>query len=202
MKTFKNLTGERYNKWTVLGLSHQKKHRYYFCRCDCGTEKIIQGPSLTQGTSVSCGCYRVEINRELHIKHGMVTHPAYQSWSAMRRRCNDPSFKSYERYGGRGIKVYPKWETFDGFWEDMGATWCEGLTIDRYPNGQGNYEPSNCRWATDIEQANNQITNVAILGFSTMRAAARHHGISYDMLKQRVHAGWPEERLLEPSGRP
>jgi hypothetical protein len=80
--------------------------------------------------------------------------PAYSSWKAMRYRCLNPSSPKYRYYGGRGIRICARWESFDNFLDDMGPR-PEGTTLDRFPNGDGDYEPANCRWATKAQQVAN-----------------------------------------------
>jgi hypothetical protein len=132
--------------------------------------------------------------------HGMSFHPAYQNWMHAKGRCNDTRNKYYKDYGGRGIKVCDRWSSFEAFWEDMGPTWKEGLTLDRINNQKG-YEPDNCRWATAMEQANNRWDNRIINtpnGRMTISQAARLFGINQHTLFGRVRANWPDDRLFDP----
>jgi hypothetical protein len=92
------------------------------------------------------------------LKPGFSDTPEYRSWKAMKQRCTSPSHPAYKRYGGRGIAICDRWRFgmngrsgFESFLSDMGPR-LEGKTLDRYPNNDGNYEPSNCRWATSEQQ--------------------------------------------------
>lgn len=97
-------------------------------------------------------------------------------WKSMRRRCSDPSVPEYKNYGGRGIKVCSRWDnSFLTFYHDMGAR-PEGLTLDRI-NNNGDYEPSNCRWATRVEQC--------ITRRKTVLNKSGFKGVSYDRSKDR-----------------
>ena len=93
---------------------------------------------------------RVKVDRAGRSRSG-----AYHSWKAMVRRCTRPDAKSYADYGGRGITVCERWLDFENFYADMGER-PEGMSIDRYPDMDGNYEPGNARWATRSEQQRNQ----------------------------------------------
>lgn len=86
---------------------------------------------------------------------GLKTSPEYNSWQAMRSRCNNPNHMAFKNYGGRGIKVCPEWQSsFEAFLRDMGNR-PEGTTLDRINTG-GSYEPHNCKWSTWVEQQNNR----------------------------------------------
>lgn len=161
-----DLTGKKFGNLTVIskvdkpsGLSNTRAQ--WLCVCSCGTTVRVEGPSLRNGPTKSCGCLRTEMIRESKITHGQCVKgsrsAAYNSWSQMIARCTNHNSTHYRHYGGRGIKVCERWKKFQNFYEDMGD--CpKGLSIDRI-NNDGNYEPDNCRWATIYEQSNNKRTN-------------------------------------------
>lgn len=133
--------------------------------------------------------------------HGWSGSGTYKSWLAMRQRCNKPGVTSYEDYGGRGIRVCERWESFENFLADMGPR-PVGTTLDRYPNGDGNYEPGNVRWATSAEQARNKRNNVrvAIAGSTALLVeVAERSGVSAATLRARVNAGVTGEALTSPA---
>ena len=149
------MEGKRFGRWTVQKLDSIDSHRRkkYVCKCDCGTVKVVYMQSLTGGKSKSCGCYQKQRAVETHTKHGRIAQPTYNSWHTMKKRCKLKTDISYENYGGRGIKVCDRWESFVNFLADMGER-PKGTTLDRI-NNDGNYERSNCRWSTLSKQAFN-----------------------------------------------
>lgn len=141
-------------------------------------------------------------------RHGHCTRTGhsgeYSSWSKMRRRCNEPSNNRYKDYGARGIKVCERWSSFEVFLSDMGPKPSPLHSLDRIDTN-GNYDPSNCRWATSKQQNNNRRDNV-VLDVNgkrqTMTQWANETGIKVGTIWYRIKAGWsPSEAILTPGRR-
>lgn len=121
------------------------------------------------------------------VNHNRTKTTEYRIWRNMRYRCNNPNSRQYQDYGGRGISVCPRWDSFVSFLEDMGSR-PKGKSIDRI-NNDANYEPSNCRWATMFEQNGNTRTNVMIDGKCASQIAREigvHPNSIYKRLKSEV----------------
>jgi predicted nucleic acid-binding Zn ribbon protein len=134
--------------------------------------------------------------------HGMSQSKPYAVWKTMRNRCKHPTHNRYASYGGRGIKVCEEWESFDTFWADMGATYSEGLTLDRI-DPDGDYCKENCRWISQKEQQRNRRNNAVVnskYGVMTLAELAEVSGIKYQTLESRHWRGCPDDHLTDPVG--
>ena len=123
--------------------------------------------------------------------HGMTGTPTYKTWDAMKRRVRCRTDKDYGNYGGRGIDMDPRWNSFISFYKDMGNK-PNGTTIGRIDNCKG-YWPNNCRWETILQQNNNRRSSVYItVNGETLSMAqwAKKVGISRHGIRYRFLAGW------------
>lgn len=130
--------------------------------------------------------------------HGMSRSPEYSAWRALRERCRNPNAQAWANYGGRGIRVCDRWESFDAFFADMGERPGPGFEIDRIDNS-GNYEPSNCRWATCKENNRNKRSNrhLTMDGVTlTIAEWAERTGQRDDTIHHRLRRGQTEEQAI------
>ncbi len=144
---YDSLVGEKYSKWTILGYFSARRCIMLECICECGKTSSIQSNAVLHSRSKSCLSCAPK-------KHGYYRTSTNRSWNSAKNRCNNPNNKDYASYGGRGIKMCDRWNDFTNFLADMGEK-PDGKSLDRV-NNDGDYEPDNCRWATQSEQNSNQ----------------------------------------------
>jgi hypothetical protein len=198
---FKDMTGQRFGRLTVVRRDNRKPEVRWLCVCDCGNEVTPRGYALRSGKAQSCGCRAREIARDTFTKHGMHDTRIYSIWANMLARCSNPSSAMFKHYGGRGIYVCERWHIFDNFHKDMGVR-PEGRSLDRIDNN-GPYGPTNCRWADKNTQSRNR-RRLHLITFNGQTKIitdwAKDIGIQPSSLSQRLKNGWPLTRALtEPA---
>jgi len=131
------------------------------CLCACGTYAVVPAARLLSGGARSCGCARREMLAQgrARLRHGHArkgrASAEYRIWTGLHTRCFNPKAQNYRHYGGRGITICARWESFENFLADMGPRPTPLHSIER-KNNDGNYEPDNCAWATQSEQCKNR----------------------------------------------
>lgn len=193
-----DLTGRTFGLWTVVAFKEVRGPVDYrwTCRCACGTIRDVKRDNLMKGESKSCGCQRVKDFVARRTKHGMYESPVYKVWTAMKQRCLNSKNPEFKNYGARGIKVCAEWLVFENFLADMGEPPPE-MSIEREDNS-GNYEKSNCRWATSGDQLRNtRRTRLLTFHGETMCLAdwAVRLDIHWTSLHKRLKR-WPMEEAL------
>lgn len=197
--------GDRYGRLVAIKFHGQRQkdgRSLWKFQCDCGSVTIELTKQVKNGHKQSCGCLRSEMTLPPNnLIHGMTRSPEYVSWQAMLKRCADTIHKSYNRYGGRGIKVCDQWLSFKSFYADMGDRPSQKHSLDRI-NNDGNYEPINCRWAPPKTQGRNRSTNKRYMidGESiTLSEIAERLNLSVDTVWRRLNRrGWTIENLFDP----
>ena len=199
-----DLNGRIFGRLTVLCFAgrNKSKNRTWLCRCECGTELPISSSNLLSGASESCGCLKMEALIKRNTKHGQSKRVGesreHAVWCGMRQRCTNPKSRNWNDYGGRGIRVCERWDSFTNFLADMGPCPDE-YTIERKDNN-GNYEPSNCIWATRKVQARNK-RNVRLYEFNgesrSIHEWSEITGIHVETLRNRLKRyKWSIEKAL------
>lgn len=200
MPKFLDLTDKTFGRLTVTGPAIRRAGRVHWqCRCECGSTPVVFVGSLRAGRTESCGCLRAETTAARNHAHGGTSLPEYRVWLSMRTRCTNSAEPSYPRYGGRGIQVCERWESFENFLADMGSRPTRHHQIERTDN-DGNYEPGNCRWATRSENCNNRVSSRVLVHDGrtlTLAEWARETGLNSHTVANRIdRLGWSVQRAL------
>lgn len=191
MARYTDVLGQKFGRLTATKYLGEGK---WLCVCDCGNQSRPSVTALQTGNTRSCGC----LHRESRHKHGMCSERIYRVWTSMRARCSNPNDASYHNYGGRGIKVCERWNSFGNFFADMGNR-PKGFDIDRLDNDK-DYCPENCRWVSRRQNLlNTRITRMITFNGETlpMRIWAERYGIKHTTLKYRIDTGMPVGQALK-----
>lgn len=207
-KNFRNLVGEKFGRLNVVRFAGKRINSlgypvwFWECKCDCGNMVFARGTSIACGESKSCGCFQRDDASRVHTIHGLSNSPEYKTWTAIRDRCFNPNTEFWRYYGGRGVKVCDRWMDFENFFADMGVRPSSKHSIERR-NTNGDYEPSNCCWATWVDQSRNRRSNRIITFNGQQKCLAEWSeitGIKTDTIASRIRNGWsPELALTRPA---
>lgn len=195
-----DLTGRLFGQLTVIKevpgvrMAVGRPVRRWLVRCDCGNLKEIDQLHLTRnkGSSRSCGC--VSLRKKFPTKNTIYYRRLYHVWLQMVKRCHQPKNASYQKYGARGIKVCSSWRAYSQFYNDMIDTYAPGLTIERI-DVNGNYEPSNCTWIPNENQAKNRRTTRWVNGMCA-KDACKLAGVNYATFLLRLKRGQTIEQAF------
>jgi hypothetical protein len=196
-----DLSGRRFGKLTVawpVAKVHRRK-TFWLAFCDCGNFRTVRADQVVDGHPRHCGCVPSKSVKHGHKRNGRCS-PEYLTWQAIVARTTRRTHAQWENYGGRGIRMCRRWRySFVNFLSDMGARPSAKHSIDRWPDNNGDYRPSNCRWATPTQQHNNTRRNV-FLTFNgerhTVSEWAKILGMRAVTLRTRLYDGWTIKRAL------
>lgn len=208
-----DVVGTKFGRYTVIGEAAPYKsskgthYRMVMCQCECGTTKSVLLASLRSGKSKSCGCLAIEVRKAKQTKHGDGHSRLNGVWTNMKQRCYNPKRVDYAKYGKRGITVCDEWKNDYAAFRDWAIANGYDLqakrgqcTIERI-DVNGNYEPSNCRIATQKEQCNNLRKNVLIEidgRTQTLKQWADESGLNEAKIRYRYRNGYTGSDLLNP----
>ena len=197
-RIYRDYIGRTFGLLTVVDRAGVRaRQTLWLCRCECGVEIVERRDRLRMGKRTAC--WRKNHPRPPSPKTLPQLHPVeYDAWMRMRERCNNPNRKGHKHYGGRGIKICPQWDSFAQFLADMGSRPPDKPTLERL-DVNGDYEPSNCAWATWAEQRRNQ-RNSRYVEWQGERVylkdLAKRHKLSLQLVGARLKMGWSLEKAL------
>ncbi len=198
--------GDKFGRLTVIGTPFSKGPRcrwFVECCCECGERRTFGCDDLRMGDSKSCGCLNRQSSSQRFTTHGSTNTRLYGVWKTMKTRCFNPNHDYFKGYGGRGITICKEWiHNFAAFrdWA-MSNGYRNGLSIERKDNN-GNYEPSNCKWATPKEEARNTHRNHTLTAFGETKTIAAwvedsRCCVGYTTLHSRINfLGWDNEKAI------
>lgn len=197
------MIGTRFSRLVVLRKVDAPGRSRYVCTCDCGREVRVWATSLKTRNTKSCGCLKIDSAKSRATKHGKYGTRIYNIWAGMLGRCKNPSQDNYRWYGGRGISVCKRWHAFSNFYSDMGDPPSNKHELDRLDPNQG-YSPSNCRWATALEQRRNTRRKIMVLLDGkkvSLHEACDRYGIRSGTTEKnrvlaRIRLGWDPLKAL------
>lgn len=197
-----NLLGQKFSKLTVISFKGKNSDNrdLWECICECGNHKITTSYRLRIGKTKSCGCLYKETAQLRSVSS--ISIKIRRKWDSMIGRCYRKNDISFKHYGGRGITVCDEWKnSFDTF-KDWAVEngFSEKLSLERKDNN-GNYYPSNCKWATTIEQAYNTQRTIKILingEYLNSRQVEQKFGINQKALYRRIKLGFSGVDLVRP----
>ena len=200
---YEDLTGRKFGRLTEVKIVAHGPTKWE-CSCECGNATVVRSEDLKNGKVVSCGCFAKEVSGTQNYKHGKSNSRIFRIWANMLTRCHNSNSPSYANYGARGITVCEEWmDKENGFINFYNWTishgYSEKLTLDRI-NVNGNYEPSNCRWATPKEQMNNMRRN-RIIEYNgeklTLKQTAEKYNMQEATIRHRLNKGWSVKDAIE-----
>ena len=203
MSKIKDETGNRFSKLLVLKRADNTRNgqTQWLCKCDCGNECVVTASNLRRGKQVSCGCHGKSVNAKNDVPTELRQTRLYTIWKDMQYRCYNKKSNRFHRYGLKGVKVCDEWlNSFEAFYEwAMNNGYEDDLSIDRI-DANGNYEPSNCRWATAKTQARNKSTNRLLTYKGATKCLAEWcetYNLKQQTVSQRIRYGWTDtEEIL------
>lgn len=198
------IIGKVYSKLTIIedlgfrGVSI----RFVSAICECGKIKSYRLGDIRIGKTTNCGCVRIAGLVKRSTSHGLSRHPLNRVWMGIKERCYYSKHEKFHNYGGRGIKVCDEWKNdFKAFYNwAMANGYKRGLEVDRWPNRDGNYEPSNCRITTELNNRRNTDSNIFIEYNGQKKCLSEwaetygiHKRVIYDRIKK---LSWPFEKAI------
>lgn len=193
-----SIVGEVFNRLTVVSRDLERSG-YYIVSCECGKTRSVQKRPLVIGSQKSCGCLRKErmTGSKINVTHGLTGTRIHRIHAQMVARCTNPENEAFSSYGGRGVTVAPEWLDLSTFadWASHNG-YSDDLSLDRIDN-DGDYKPTNCRWATAAQQSQNRRSTkltwddvrairARVASGEIQTVVARDHDVSRSLVSQIV----------------